>query len=68
MEQLKQEAVLLQQQQPVPQPQAVAHQQQPVAMHIYGTQQAVPLQEAAVPQQPGSTMPLPIGLGAKAML
>ena len=69
MQQLKQEAMLLQQQQPMPQQQAVEHQQQPVAMHIYGMQQAVPLQEAAVPpQQPGSRMPLLIGLGAQPML
>ena len=52
----------------MPPQQAVMQQQQPVAMHIYGVQQAVPLQQAAVPQQPGSTMPLPTGLGAQAML
>ena len=62
MQQVKQDAMLLQQQQPMPQQQAVEHQQQPVAMHIYGMQQAVPLQEA------GSRMPLLIGLGAQPML
>ena len=62
MQQVKQEAMLLQQQQPMPQKQAVEHQQQPVAMHLYGMQQAVPLQEA------GSRMPLLIGLGAQPML
>ena len=62
MQQVKQDAMLLQQQQPMPQQQAVEHQQQPVAMHLYGMQQAVPLQDA------GSRVPLLIGLGAQPML
>ena len=33
----------------------------------YGTPQAVPLQQAAVQQQLGSTMPLPTGLGVQAI-
>ena len=44
------------------------HQQQPMAMRIYGMQQAVPLQQAAVQQPPGMTMLLPTGLGMQAML
>ena len=41
--------------------------QQPAAMHTYGMQQAVPMQQAAVQHQLGLTMPLPIGLGLQAM-
>ena len=64
MQQLHQEP-RPQQHQHMPQQQAVM--QQPVAMHTYGMQHAVPMQQAAVQQHLGLTIPLPIGLGLQAM-
>ena len=51
-------------QQPMPQQQVAMQEHQPMAMQV---EKAVPLQQAAVQHQPGSTMPLPTGLGLQAM-
>ena len=66
MLQLGQEPRPQQQQQPMPQQQAAGQEQQPMPMP-YAMQQAVPIQQGAVHQQPGSTMPLPTVLAAQAV-